>query len=65
MKKIIVFALAVMALVGCENDDTDFSAYINGTASTADVIYIDYNGTTVSVTGDKKDTSLPTGLTSP
>lgn len=54
MKKIIVFALAVMALVGCENDDTDFSAYIDGTASTANVIYIDYNGTTATVTGDTK-----------
>lgn len=52
MKKIILSALAVLALLGCQNDDTDFSAYTDGDASTASIIYIDYSGTSVTVTGD-------------
>ena len=44
----------------CQKDDTDFSAYINGDSSddsdtsTTSTIYIVYNGTSVSVTGDTK-----------
>lgn len=48
---------AVMA-TACQNDDTDFSAYINGsddsssTTATVNTIYIDYSGSSVNVTGD-------------
>lgn len=54
MKKTLLCILAALALVACQNDDTDFSDYINGTASTANIIYIDYSGTSVSVTGDSR-----------
>jgi hypothetical protein len=54
MKKIIFFLMAAVLTVGCKNDDTDFSEYINGGASTATptVINIVYSGTSVTVTGD-------------
>ena len=54
MKKIIFFLMAAVLTVGCKNDDTDFSEYINGGASTAPptVINIVYSGTSVTVTGD-------------
>ena len=35
MKKTFLYILATLALMACQNDDTDFSDYINGTASTA------------------------------
>ena len=54
MKKIILSVLSALLIVGCKNDDTDFSAYINGTSSTTiNIINIVYNGTSVSVSGDK------------
>lgn len=51
-KKLLLLAALTAFLVSCENDDTDFSAYTNGDASTACVIYIAYNGSSVTVTGD-------------
>ena len=55
MKKLF-FSLSLLAFVAglfsaCENDDTDFSAYINGTATSVSTIYITYNGTSATVTG--------------
>ena len=52
MKKIALFLLTAAMMVACQNDDTDFSDYINGTSSTTHVINIVYSGTSVSVTGD-------------
>ena len=54
MKKIIFFLMAAVLTVGCKNDDTDFSQYINGGASTitTTVINIVYSGTSVTVSGD-------------
>ncbi len=52
MKKAILFLTAAALTAGCQNDDTDFSEYINGTSSTTNVIYIVYSGTSVTVTGD-------------
>lgn len=43
--------MAAATMVACQNDDTDFSAYTEGALSTATVIYINYNGTSVTVTG--------------
>ena len=46
--------MAAVLATACQNDDTDFSAYTNGTASStsANVINIVYNSTSVAVTGD-------------
>ena len=58
MRKTLFFAslltLATLTFTACEKDDTDFSAYINATGTTSSVttIYISYDGTTVSVSGD-------------
>jgi hypothetical protein len=54
MKKVMLFLMAAVLTVGCKNDDTDFSQYINGGASTTTttVINIVYSGTSVTVTGD-------------
>ncbi len=53
MKKYILYIfLLSISLTACQNDDTDFSAYIHGESTTANVIYIVYNGTSVTVTGD-------------
>ena len=54
MKKIIFFLMAAVLTVGCKNDDTDFSQYINGGASTTTttVINIVYSSTSVTVSGD-------------
>ena len=46
--------LLSLIFVSCENDDTDFSAYINGEVTNDCTIYIAYNGNTVTVTGDDK-----------
>lgn len=48
--------MAATLAVGCKNDDTDFSDYINGTSSTTSptVINIVYSGTSVTVTGDNQ-----------
>jgi len=50
--------LASLFLVGCQNDDTDFSAYTNGSTSsdvsTTSVISIVYSGSSVTVSGDTK-----------
>ena len=53
MKKIFLFLITAALACACQNDDTDFSAYINGTTgSSTSVINIVYSGTSVSVTGD-------------
>ncbi len=52
MKKFILCLMAVALTTACQNDDTDFSAYTSGDATTADIIYITYSGTSVTVTGD-------------
>ena len=44
--------MAAAMITACQNDDTDFSAYTSGAATTARVIYIAYNGSTVTVSGD-------------
>ena len=56
MKKIILFLMAAVLTIGCQNDDTDFSKYINGTTPTTSnhIVNIVYNGTNVTVTGDTK-----------
>ena len=56
MKKIILFLMAAVLTIGCKNDDTDFSEYINGTTPTTSnhIVNIIYNGTNVTVTGDTK-----------
>ena len=51
MKKIFMAIVAAVCLTACQNDDTDFSAYTN---SAPNVIYIAYQGTSVTVTGDQK-----------
>ena len=50
----MLFLMAAVLTVGCKNDDTDFSQYINGGASTTTttVINIVYSGTSVTVSGD-------------
>ncbi len=53
MKKIMIWLMAAAMITACENDDTDFSAYTSGAASsTTSVVYITYSGSSVSVTGD-------------
>ncbi len=52
MKKMAFLLLAATAMTACQNDDTDFSAYTGGESTTANVISIVYNGTSVSVSGD-------------
>ena len=53
MKKIMIWLMAAAMITACENDDTDFSAYTGGAASsTTSVVYITYSGSSVSVTGD-------------
>lgn len=54
MKKIMIWLMAAAMITACENDDTDFSEYINGGQSGVTTISIAYNGTSVSVTGDTK-----------
>lgn len=61
MKKTLFYLLAALTAVACQNDDTDFSAYINGEGtdtgtetSAISTIYIAYNGTTATVTGDDR-----------
>ena len=54
MRKIFSFLLAAALVSACQNDDTDFSEYINGGQSGITTISIAYNGTSVSVTGDTK-----------
>ena len=54
MKKTVVYGLlASLLLVACKNDDSDFSAYTDATG-TITTIYINYNGTTASVSGDSQ-----------
>ena len=52
MKKTLFCLMAAAALAGCQNDDSDFSAYTDGEATADNAIYINYNGTSVSVSGD-------------
>ena len=54
-KNIITICMLALGLAACQNDDTDFSAYTGGTMSTANVIYIFYNGTTATVSGDENN----------
>ena len=56
MKKIILCVMAVVMIVACQSDDTDFSAYTEEkpAQSTDCTIYIAYNGNSVTVTGDDK-----------
>ena len=52
-KNIICFCALAMSIVACQKDDTDFSDYILTSSSSAtNIIYIAYNGTSVTVTGD-------------
>jgi len=55
MKQFILIAIATLAFIGCQNDDTDFSAYTSGETSTTNIIYITYSGTSVSVSGDNNN----------
>lgn len=58
MRKIIQYlpllATAALLFVACQNDDTDFSAYISGEVSAITTISIAYDGDAVTVTGDDK-----------
>ncbi len=54
-KNIITICMLALGLAACQNDDTDFSAYTGGTMSTANVIYIFYNGITATVSGDENN----------
>ena len=66
MKNIATYLLAALILAACQNDDTDFSRYINGgggdtetdtpSSTTGDIstITIQYQGSEVSVTGDDR-----------
>jgi archaellum component FlaF (FlaF/FlaG flagellin family) len=54
-KNITAICMLALGLVACQNDDTDFSAYTDGTMSTANVIYIFYNGTTATASGDENN----------
>ena len=54
MKKILFLYLAAALLTACQKDDTDFSAYTSGEASTANIITIVYSGSSVTVSGDTK-----------
>lgn len=57
MRKIFSILMAVVLISACQNDDTDFSEYINGRqdgTSTISTIYITYNGNSVSVEGDQR-----------
>ena len=55
MKKIFYLIAMACCMTACQNDDTDFSAYTENTGSTVSTIYITYNGTTATVTGDDKN----------
>ena len=52
-------------MTSCKNDDTDFSAYINGNGESGEpsssviTISIAYNDSTVTVTGDEKNFVSP------
>ena len=54
MRKILYGLMAVALMSACQNDDTDFSEYTNGTTSGISTIYINYDGDDVSVTGDTR-----------
>lgn len=54
MRNNILLLLTALTMCACQNDDTDFSAYINGTNSDVHVISISYEGTSVTVSGDDK-----------
>ena len=54
MKKIFSILMAAALISACQNDDTDFSSYINGGDSSITTINITYNGTSVSISGDTK-----------
>ena len=54
MKKIFYLLAMACCMVACQNDDTDFSAYTDGTIIATHVINIAYDGNSVKVTGDDK-----------
>ena len=54
MKKILYLMAMASCMVACQNDDTDFSAYTNGTITSTHVINIAYDGNSVKVTGDDR-----------
>ena len=60
MKKTMILLMAAAMVAACEKDDTDFSDYINadsGSSTSTDsgsTIYIAYNGSSVTVTGDEQ-----------
>ena len=58
---LFVLTGGILLMTSCKNDDTDFSAYINGNGGGEEpsaaiiTISIAYNGNTVTVTGDEKN----------
>ena len=59
--------MAMLCLVACQNDDTDFSEYTNGSKPVSKVttISIVYTENTVTVTGDDKGYVGLTSLSTP
>ena len=55
IKKIFYLIVTACCMTACQNDDTDFSAYTENTGNTVSTIYITYNGTSATVTGDSKN----------
>ena len=53
MRKLL-YMMAIACMVACQNDDTDFSIFTNGTISKTHFINITYHGNSVTVTGDDK-----------
>ncbi len=53
LKLSLIAAIAVV-FTSCEKDDTDFSQYTDPESSTITNIYIAYNGTSATVTGDSE-----------
>ena len=60
MKKLL-YLMAIACMVACQNDDTDFSAFTNGSLSKTHIINITYNGNSVTITGDDKGYVSTTG----
>lgn len=53
MRKLL-YMMAIACMVACQNDDTNFSIFTNGTISKTHFINITYHGNSVTVTGDDK-----------
>ena len=54
IKKIFYLMAVACCMTACQNDDTDFSAYTNGTITATHVINITYKDNSVEVTGDEQ-----------